>query len=45
MGKAFLFKIIKPHIFKNQAMNFIQLILSPTEIFQGISHKQVTEVN
>ena len=45
MDKAFLFKIIKPHIFKNQAMNFTQLILSPTEIFQDIIHKQVTKVN
>lgn len=45
MDKAFLFTIIKPHIFKNWAMNFTQLILSPTEIFQDIIHKQVTKVN
>lgn len=45
MVKAFLSKIIKPHIFKNRAMNSTQLILSPREIFQDIIHKQVAKVN
>lgn len=47
MGKAFPFKIIKPHIFKKQAMNYRELILSPTEIFHKICiiHKQVTKIN
>lgn len=41
---AFLFKIIKPHIFKHQAMSFRQPMLSPPEIFQDIIHKQVAKV-
>lgn len=42
---VFFFQIIKPRIFKNQAISFRQLILSPTEIFYDIIHKQVTKVN
>lgn len=45
MNLAFLFKNNKPYIFKNQARSPRQLILSPTEIFQDLIHKQVTKVN